>query len=278
LNSQGAESWAHNGIPVAYDSVYDSSPVLARSGDGNLCVVWEKYISDTVGGLVAQELSPTGARLWPESGVIISHTNCYSNDHVVIPDRAGGLFAAWSSYVDWLSNLSQVYATHLGGDGVPVADPYWVRGVGGQISDPTNQSQQGPAITSDGYGGFVAAWTDYRASTCDYRQAVYAQHFADAAAANDHDVALPKAYALSQNYPNPFNPTTEIAFALPKSGLTTLKVYDLLGREVTTLVNRSLQAGDHRLSFDASSLASGIYFYRLESGSFSATKKMILLK
>ncbi|MBW7889115.1 MAG: T9SS type A sorting domain-containing protein [Bacteroidetes bacterium] len=86
-------------------------------------------------------------------------------------------------------------------------------------------------------------------------------------------------YTLEQNYPNPFNPATQIHFSLAKSGLTTLKVYDILGRLVTTLVDGYQEAGPHTVSFNSTrNLSSGIYIYRIESGSFRATKKMMLLK
>jgi len=87
-----------------------------------------------------------------------------------------------------------------------------------------------------------------------------------------------KDYSLSQNYPNPFNPTTKISFALPKSGFVSLKVYDLLGREIQTLVNEIKSAGNYGIDFNASSLNSGIYFYRLETEGFSQTMKMLLIK
>lgn len=85
-------------------------------------------------------------------------------------------------------------------------------------------------------------------------------------------------YKLSQNYPNPFNPSTKINFSIPKSGLTTLKVYNILGKEVATLVNNFQNAGNYVVEFDASRLASGAYFYRLEVNGFVATKKMLLIK
>ena len=89
---------------------------------------------------------------------------------------------------------------------------------------------------------------------------------------------LPTDYSLSQNYPNPFNPSTKIEFRIPKAGLVSLKIYDLLGREVKTLVSEEMQAGNYTISFDASSLSSGIYFYTLNTGEFISTKKMVLLK
>jgi subtilisin family serine protease len=89
---------------------------------------------------------------------------------------------------------------------------------------------------------------------------------------------IPKEFALTQNYPNPFNPTTVISYALPKSSSVKLVVYDMLGREIKTLVNEFKQAGSYDVSFDASSLASGVYFYRINAGDFTDAKKMMLIK
>jgi len=89
---------------------------------------------------------------------------------------------------------------------------------------------------------------------------------------------VPAQYSLEQNYPNPFNPTTNIKFGLPKSGNVKLAVYDVLGNEVSVIVNEFMQAGNYTADFDASKLSSGIYFYKLTSESFTETKKMILVK
>ncbi len=85
-------------------------------------------------------------------------------------------------------------------------------------------------------------------------------------------------FALQQNYPNPFNPTTTIKYQLPQAGFVSLKVYDILGSEVASLVNQQQQAGNYIVNFDASQITSGIYFYRLESNNYSVTKRMLLLK
>lgn len=89
---------------------------------------------------------------------------------------------------------------------------------------------------------------------------------------------LPKTYSLSQNFPNPFNPSTRIRFALPNAGDVTLTVYDVLGREVETLLHQRMSPGNYELDFDASRLSSGVYFYSLRAGSYFVTKKMLLLK
>jgi hypothetical protein len=89
---------------------------------------------------------------------------------------------------------------------------------------------------------------------------------------------IPAEYSLRQNYPNPFNPSTTIEFSIPNRSMVTLKVYDLLGREVQTLVNEEKPVGNYRVNFNASNLASGVYFYRITAGSFNMTRKLIVLK
>ena len=90
--------------------------------------------------------------------------------------------------------------------------------------------------------------------------------------------SIPFSYKLLQNYPNPFNPTTTIKYNLPDDSQVQIKVFDILGRQVVDLVNEAKVAGVYEINFDASSLASGIYLYRIQAGSFVDTKKMILLK
>jgi len=92
------------------------------------------------------------------------------------------------------------------------------------------------------------------------------------------DVASPIEFVLDQNYPNPFNPSTIISFSVPQSSFVTLKVYDVLGNEVSTLVNETKEAGKYNISFDASGLSNGVYFYTIKANNFNSTKKMILIK
>jgi hypothetical protein len=95
---------------------------------------------------------------------------------------------------------------------------------------------------------------------------------------DDSDNIIPGEYSLEQNYPNPFNPVTMINFSIPNEDLVTLKIYNTIGEEIETLINEMKQAGNYNVSFNASSLPSGIYFYRLQAGDFLETKKMILLR
>jgi uncharacterized delta-60 repeat protein len=91
-------------------------------------------------------------------------------------------------------------------------------------------------------------------------------------------IQIPKEFSLSQNYPNPFNPSTKINYSIPQSGLVSLIIYDVLGKEAATLVNVEKPAGSYEVNFNASRLSSGVYFYKLQAGSFVETKKMMITK
>ena len=89
---------------------------------------------------------------------------------------------------------------------------------------------------------------------------------------------VPAEFSLHQNYPNPFNPSTTINYQIPTAGIVSLKVYDVLGREVANLVNEEKPAGTYNITFNAGNFASGVYFYRLKAGNFVSTKKLVLMK
>ena len=88
----------------------------------------------------------------------------------------------------------------------------------------------------------------------------------------------PSTFSFNQNYPNPFNPVTTINYQIPNDGFVTLKVFDILGKEIANLVNHNKEAGYYTVAFDASKLPSGVYIYILQSGEFVSSKKMLLIK
>ena len=125
-----------------------------------------------------------------------------------------------------------------------------------------------------------------QAQTYTYRIKAYSSiavsDYSNEASSSGTDVkaesGIPAEYSISQNYPNPFNPTTKIKFALPQAALTKISIYDLLGREVQVIINKELGAGYHEINIDADNFPSGVYFYRIQSGNFINTKKMILMR
>lgn len=128
------------------------------------------------------------------------------------------------------------------------------------------------------FEGFETSYAPYRnASTQD--PIVRARiHLPGTIGITNTSSNIPERYILSQNYPNPFNPTTKIDFAIPKNGLVKIAVYDILGRQVSNLVNQNLTAGTYSIDFNGANLNSGIFFYRIEADGFVETKKMLLIK
>jgi hypothetical protein len=94
----------------------------------------------------------------------------------------------------------------------------------------------------------------------------------------ENDLLLPTKFALYQCYPNPFNPTTTINYSIPVTCFVSLKVFDVLGNEMTTLVNEEKLRGSYKVNFNAASMTSGVYFYQIQAGSFTDTKKLLLLR
>jgi photosystem II stability/assembly factor-like uncharacterized protein len=122
-------------------------------------------------------------------------------------------------------------------------------------------------VCPDSKHGWLQAEKIFRSSNADQVTSV-----------SDNEHIVPSEFNLCQNYPNPFNPTTTINYSIPKVGQVKLTVFNTIGSKVATIVNEYKPAGNYSVQFNASSLASGIYFYRIESGQFSQIKKMILLK
>ncbi len=128
-------------------------------------------------------------------------------------------------------------------------------------------------MVSDNAGAHLA-W----AATFNGEQDVYYGHITLPVSVDGNPGGNPSRFWLAQNFPNPFNPSTTIQFSLPQSGHALLRVYNTLGKEVATFVSGNLNAGTHSVNWDASGVPSGVYFYRLQSGQFSQTKKLVLLR
>lgn len=153
------------------------------------------------------------------------------------------------------------------------------------LSNPANIVEAGYYDTYPGTGGgFNGAWGAFpffasgKVLISDIETGLYVVFFNGAVTGNSEQPELPGAFKLLQNYPNPFNPTTTITFDTPQSSFVNLTVYDLLGREISTLVNEEKQGGRHSVRFDASGLGSGVYFYRLSAGGFVETRRMVAVK
>ncbi len=168
----------------------------------------------------------------------------------------------------------QIYTPGSGSDNIP----FWNKGYG--------------AIGVEEYYGYD--WNDYYHTTEDKLDKFNLPYFhriakmvigtlaslaeVNSSAAAEPEEIIPDEIRLAQNYPNPFNPSTRIPYQLPERTYVTLKVYNVLGNEVKTLVDKEQSAGSYTVRFNAGSLAGGVYFYRLDAGSYSAVKKMMVVK
>jgi hypothetical protein len=222
--------------------------------------------------------------------IIPDTTNCIAYLVVIYCDAAPG--CACLKAPDWILPVElSAFAAYAGDGYVNLA---WTTAAETNndyfdVQRRTGNSNWMSVGRVDGHGT-VSTATDYEFTdnsvengvTYSYRLLSYdingARHEYNSIEATPGTVALPTAYALEQNYPNPFNPQTTISYALKDPGFVSLKVYNLVGQEVATLVSNTMDAGRYTVNFTADNLPSGIYLYTLTASEFSQTQKMLLLK
>jgi len=237
---------------------------LAQTSDGGYVIAGEVCYGDDSNDIYVVWVDASGDTLWARTyefriGDNVSRIEATDDDGFIICGTT--ILMPPDSSDEFLIRINQF------------GDTLWTRTYGAQSSE---EYSSGSAVRQTLDGGYVIAGSIYNDST--QSMDVYVVKTGPDIAAVDVPRPLPTTIVLHQNYPNPFNATTRIAFDLPKAGPVTLRVYDLLGREVATLVEGIRAAGHHTALFDGSGFASGIYFYRLEAAELHETKKMVLLK
>lgn len=197
--------------------------------------------------------------------------NAVESYNTVVPASFEGGWVEWAGLNLIIPSPAQViFSAYL--IGATTTHEYWT----GQSSD-LNAGYSGGFryVKEDNNDAAMDDWTDWIQHSWD--SAFRLAGTTLTVGVNEHQSA-PITFALNQNYPNPFNPTTNIGFRIKDSGYLTLRVYDVLGREVATLVEGEVEAGSHTVSFDASAFTDGVYFYKIQAGQFAETRKMILLR
>lgn len=303
----GFFGWARYGEPLSgVGSWNGNSWDSLRSGAGSFCVIEYNgniYVGGSfsmIGGIAANNIAMWNGSTWAPLGNGTNgnvFTLCVHGSQIFAGGNfttAGGIsannIAAWNGS-SWSHLLSGVDAPVLA------------------LTDFGSKVIVGGDFTHAGSvtANYIAAWDGYYdtwtpigsgmnssvfALTVFNNKLIAAGNFSMADSSNVGYIAqwngpigiksisseVPNKYSITQNYPNPFNPTTKIKFELPKSSFTTLTVFDALGKEVATLVNEKLNAGSYEETWNASDFSSGIYFYRINAGEFTETKKMILVK
>lgn len=245
------------------------------SATGETYVFWSESNSGQTlsGGLLGQKFSSNGTKLWDAAGVTFKpmDNNTFSSLYVVSRDT--NVYVSWDETAYGSTNSSiRTFKTGPGGTFG------WTGSIINASSVLSNKIRMNYIMNQYGMG--IMAWEDERADN----GGIYAQNInlsgtlGNAVSVNPDGDVIPVKFNLNQNYPNPFNPTTTISFDLPDNNFVSLKVYNSIGKEISTLISKSLNAGSYKVTFDASKLSSGIYFYRLTSGNFNSVKKMILIK
>ncbi len=277
ISTDGVLRYPSGGLAVTSEEGVQGSPRASVVDDGYLIVAWLDLNSQTGTDIRAQKVSSNGNLMWDESKLLFHGTSQYLALEEVLSTFNNGIYITWTDVPPAMPTHQVVYATHLDEDGELAPDAFWHQ-EGGAIVCESRMGQWNPKMCLSSDQSVVISWLDLR--TSDYSSSLYAQRFGDWIPHGDANVnpELAFEFSLSQNYPNPFNPETVIEFALPTASKATLRVFDVTGRLVATLIDESLAAGVHRANFDAARLASGVYFYRLEAAKYSMTRKMVVLK
>ncbi len=266
--------------------------------DKNL-TYWDPSLSDIVSTLNTNKVD--GSTQWVSQMIIMnSRTDSLFADKTNYPLLTNG---TWYSQLPTFKNTDVLFTTQLAtikayaiacvdtAYGTPM--PSWRQSSNPEASNfiyadwpiPIDLSYTDSNLLTGGLNGFPVGDLDWFPTQYASWKAQENNELAQIAdvlkngiTAVENTTEVPLQFKLLQNYPNPFNPTTVISFTIPKASNVTLKVYDLLGREVATLVNGFKTAREYHVDFNASSLASGVYIYQLQYGDQSITKKMVLLK
>ncbi len=276
----GQVVWDPLGVPLAESSAEQDIPSLI--GGHSATFVWKEKTTGSNFDIAAQRFSLNGTPQWGPLGQFVSQGSTIQSSPNLARFPHCGMIAAWEDYT---GIESDIYIKYIEEDGTIIGPP------SGYVICNELKIQQYPIISildnGTPYGNeAVIVWSDGRSSGKTPIYGLYAQKVADETTGinDDHDNQIVQLAVLQQNYPNPFNPETKISFSLSKDVKDiNLSVYNLKGQKVKTVFEGKAIKGLHELTWDGKddnqiSVASGIYFYRLNSGNVTQTKKMILMK
>ncbi len=292
-----------------------STLAIASDGSSGAIITWQDYRNGSDYDIYAQLANASGAVQYPDSGVAISTATGDQTVPTLVSDGSGGAIITWQDARS-SSGYYAIYAQHLGSDGaLPIQlasmtattlttglQLQWTtvsetNSLGFYVERKAQSSGAYATVSNliPGAGTSLQQhhyqWTDTKVTNGNYNYRLRlvdlngATAYSNAIAVTVSGVLgvgatkpLPTEFALHQNYPNPFNPSTVINYDLPKAVYVRLVVYDMLGREVATLVNGTQEAGYKSVQLDASNMPSGLYIYRLNAGTYASVRKMLMLK
>ncbi|MBN2069899.1 MAG: T9SS type A sorting domain-containing protein [Candidatus Krumholzibacteriota bacterium] len=275
VDADGDTLWAANGIVVCSNPYGSrSDPQIAIDGSGGAVLCW--YDSRTPRGIYGQRIDAAGDTLWNGAGAKICLAVGSMSDPRIASDGSGGAAIVWKESLRQQYDYGDVYAQTVDADG-------YAQGPSGGIAVCTAVNEQRYVhIATDSTGGGIITWTDNRYPATSQSD-IYAgrAYFNGSTDAEIPD--LPAAGYLSQNFPNPFNPVTTIEFGLERDSHLSLSIYDAAGRIIRKIVDEGRPAGHYAEAWDGkdangNAVASGVYFFKLETETLKRSRKMILLR
>ncbi len=270
VGPSGAIVWAVDGVVMNNNVAYDQiDPMIVSDGLGGAIMSWSDKRTGITSDIYAQRVNSTGAVQWTATGVIICTASGDQIKSQLVSDGNNGAYIVWEDHRN--AGNADIYAQRIASN----AALNWAA-TGFEICAVGND-QLKPKLVSNGNQGAIVVWQDFRSGT---NFDIYNTGFDVNGLVGVHNGGVTTAvdFTLSQNYPNPFNPSTKINYTIPQNAVVKLSIYDALGHVVNVLVNQSQNAGSYDIEWNASAFATGVYFYKLEAGSFTSSKQMLLVK
>jgi len=273
INSSGTFLFPPNGSPVstlAGNNHFDPVASYMASTGETVAFWYESNSNQNQFGVYGQKFSAAGALLWGTNGIAFSPLSGNQPSAFNIATYDSNAFCYYQETAGGANYLTKAFRVGRSGGFI------WSGNILTPGSNLSPKLRLNAVINSTGMS--ILSWTEQRGDNSIYAQNIKLDGSFGLVGINRIGSEIPENFSLSQNYPNPFNPKTVISFQLAVNSFTTLKIYDILGREVETLVNESLKPGSYEVDFNGSNISSGVYFYKLSAGGFSDTKKMIIVK
>ncbi|MDI6766743.1 MAG: T9SS type A sorting domain-containing protein [Bacteroidota bacterium] len=264
---QGSNTKANDDVGTAHQ--FDAS--IAMDGSGNFVIVWDdRRNGDLDPDIYYQRYNLSG--ILQGSNVKVNGGGGDSVQAVpsIAIDVDGNFVVVWEDRIDSINTdiIGQRYYT----DGTAREANYRI------VADGPNPGEKGPAVSANN-SNIIFTWTDNRRSKgLDIYAKIVGWDWDGVKSILQDGNTLPKEYTLEQNYPNPFNPFTNIRFQIKDYGFVSLKIFNLLGQEVATLVSEKLQPGEYQKQWNATGMPSGVYYYQLRAGNYVETMKLVLLR
>jgi hypothetical protein len=267
-NSDGIPLGNNSRVEDSTESEYQWGPAISSDEEGNFIITWQDRRNVDF-DINAQRYLSDGTAIGGNFKVNDDSVIVYHSSPDISVDDIGRFIITWT---DSRNDNQDIFAQRFLSNGTAYGNNF-------QLTNMSNGSQLLPTVATMNNKIFTA-WQDNRSGQTGYDIWTNVLDWDDIVSAGINNPSdTPLGYLLYQNYPNPFNPSTVICYRLPVISRVSLKVYDILGREVATLVDEEKPAGNYEVEFFAKGgYASGIYFYQLRAGSFIETKKMLLLK